>query len=118
MDTHILVPVMKNEEDEGTEEIKPFEGNSELYYVNESILEVNESGKSVSDPSLPIKEHNQIVRMSGYLTTTNKDGKSQRPWCELAAGILRLSETPVVVLAPMKYRICVVMKLWIPTSSK
>ena len=65
------VPVMKNEEDEGTEEIKPFEGNSELYYVNESILEVNESGKSVSDPSLPIKEHNQIVRMSGYLTTTS-----------------------------------------------
>lgn len=71
VDTHILVPVMKNEEDEGTEEIKPFEGNSELYYVNESILEVNESGKSVSDPSLPIKEHNQIVRMSGYLTTTS-----------------------------------------------
>ena len=71
VDTHILVPVMKNEEDEGTEEIKPFEGNSELYYVNESILEVNESGKSVSDPSLPMKEHNQIVRMSGYLTTTS-----------------------------------------------
>ena len=54
-----------------TLENKPFEGNSELYYVNESILEVNESGKSVSDPSLPIKEHNQIVRMSGYLTTTS-----------------------------------------------
>ena len=39
--------------------------------MNESILEVNESGKSVSDPSLPMKEHNQIVRMSGYLTTTS-----------------------------------------------
>lgn len=72
VDTHILVPVSKNEEEYNGEELKPFEGHNELYYINEAILEVNESGKPLSDVALPKKEHNQIVRMSGYLTTTSK----------------------------------------------
>ena len=50
----------------------------------------------------PIKEHNNMIRMTGCLTISrllytmndfvDKDGKSQQLWCELTAGILRCYE--------------------------
>ncbi|KAK8830593.1 hypothetical protein WA577_004323 [Blastocystis sp. JDR] len=87
VNSHILVPVDENEE--GIEENVIFEGDKELYYVDDSILGVEDLGDAPQEVVQPQKEHNKILRMSGYLLTMNKDGKTQRLWYELSAGILR-----------------------------
>ena len=92
VDIHALFPVFVEEQD--TEEPCSFEGETELYYVNSSYLEDNETEEDIEEVTQPVKEHNRILRMSGYLTTINKDGKSQRLWYELTANILRSYTAP------------------------
>lgn len=75
VNSHILVPV---DEQEGVEDIV-FEGDKELYYVDDSILGVlgvgciltcsEDFGDSPQEVVQPQKEHNKILRMSGYLLT-------------------------------------------------
>ena len=77
VDIHALFPVFVEEQD--TEEPCSFEGETELYYVNSSYLEEfacswrvtrsNETEEDVEEVTQPVKEHNRILRMSGYLTT-------------------------------------------------
>ena len=61
-----------------------------------------EEESDYSETISAIKEHNNMVRMTGCLTISkffirmsdqlDKDGKSQQLWCELTAGILRCYE--------------------------
>ena len=77
VNSHILVPVDENEE--GIEENVIFEGDKELYYVADSILGVlavghelkcsEDLGDAPQEVVQPQKEHNKILRMSGYLLT-------------------------------------------------
>ena len=76
INSHILVPVYYDPDDSET---PVFEGQSELYYVDDSILEVlgvermltcrAEMGDIPQEVVQPQKEHNKILRMSGYLLT-------------------------------------------------
>ena len=76
INSRILVPVYYDPEDNET---PVFEGQSELYYVDDSILEVleveegltcrAETGDTPQEVVQPQKEHNKILRMSGYLLT-------------------------------------------------
>lgn len=80
VNSHILVPV--DETEEGMEENVVFEGDKELYYVDDSILGVlgvgykmtcsEDFGDSPQEVVQPQKEHNKILRMSGYLLTMSK----------------------------------------------
>ena len=64
---------------EGIEENVIFEGDKELYYVDDSILGVlavgheltcsEDLGDAPQEVVQPQKEHNKILRMSGYLLT-------------------------------------------------
>lgn len=77
LDAHIFVMVDGDEDADVAEDASVFVGESELYYLNDSILEQysclrmvsnrNDVGRSDKDVSQPVNNHNQIVRMSGYL---------------------------------------------------
>ena len=77
VDAHIFVLVDGDEESDVAEDTGVFVGDSELYYLNDSILEQynchemvrnrSDVGRSDHDVSQPVSNHNQIVRMSGYL---------------------------------------------------
>ena len=77
MDAHIFVMVDGDEDADVAEDANVFVGEGELYYLNDSILEQysclrmvsnrNDVGRSDKDVSQPVNNHNQIVRMSGYL---------------------------------------------------
>ena len=70
------MPVYYDPEDNET---PVFEGQSELYYVDDSILEVleveegltcrAETGDTPQEVVQPQKEHNKILRMAGDLRT-------------------------------------------------
>ena len=77
LDAHIIVLVDVYEDADVAEDANVFVGEGELYYLNDSILEQysclrmvsnrNDVGRSDKDVSQPVNNHNQIVRMSGYL---------------------------------------------------
>lgn len=86
VDSQIFIPYSLTDDEDSSSKSKEqennvFEGDSELYYVDFTIFETFDMWRFMiirdemeeSDVSSPVKEHSNIVRMTGCLTTVSWD---------------------------------------------